>query len=739
MSIAKSIFKLLVAPSFVLALGFLSNPAPLNAQNIPTDPQTTNPDLACSVASTQFASWFKTGAPSLNGVVTPADSLDFNDQPNCPFYQWAYQMFLWLTSPAPASYCGGGGRVFDSPVFFEVSTDSGGNRTLIPHTCNLLPLTGVTKLLNLRAAQVGAHGLPVIPAKHGGLLEIETPPTGPTGRPLVFSPSGVAIEVHSIILKNGKPVFLDKAGKEISKARPILRKQVLPTAGNRSPVVEEFKIGRVPIFVDMFGNVVEVEQGEAQTNGVLMAQTGSLIYYGIIVNDVYAYFLTGIKDQLITPTGNQIPPPPAGQFGQFPTTPSDLANITTFASAHGVTFPDPNALAVEVKTAWVEASSLSDPSSYITTTATIPTYSKTSTKWTPNGSKTVQLALVGMHVVGSTGSCIVVQFPSPCTRILTPGHPEMIWATFEHIGNTPLATYTYNSTTQNNKQIKQDTSGTWLFSKSNSTGPFNCMHMSVSGGNIILPTATSSCPAGSFTASDTLREKAWGAASDISPNPIDNSAANSNTEIISINDSVRGMIPSGDVRANYYTAGATWTISGAPPISVHSGTPGNQVGTSMLSGSTLETYQQGTDTTSTSAGSSNCFSCHTSGASTLSLATTDVSHIFNAIESLSFAPLSVGVTVLAAGKTAATHQIIVTVTNSGTGAPIAGATVQVVNDNGGATSGTTSAAGTVTLSYPHCFEVVDGGEPPSKPFVVPLTCAGSVTVPEFPVASFTAP
>ncbi|MDT7543037.1 MAG: hypothetical protein QOE33_2941 [Acidobacteriota bacterium] len=69
-------------------------------------------------------------------------------------------------------------------------------------------------------------------------------------------------------------------------------------------------------------------------------------------------------------------------------------------------------------------------SSYVTMTATIPTYNKANPNlWTPTGQKTVQLALVGMHVVGSTV-----------------GHPEMIWATFEHFGNTPNAAYSYINT-----------------------------------------------------------------------------------------------------------------------------------------------------------------------------------------------------------------------------------------------------------------------------------------------------
>src|SRR5208283_1780325 len=116
-----------------------------------------------------------------------------------------------------------------------------------------------------------------------------------------------------------------------------------------------------------------------------------------MVNDVYAYFATGTKDGGITPMPTR-----------FPTTQADLDKITFFAahapSPHQKTFPDPNALAIEVKSAWIEVTGLANPDQYITTQAIIPTYDKTDPMlWKPNGQKTATLALVGMHVVGSTG------------------------------------------------------------------------------------------------------------------------------------------------------------------------------------------------------------------------------------------------------------------------------------------------------------------------------------------------
>src|SRR5207249_3386854 len=136
---------------------------------------------------------------------------------------------------------------------------------------------------------------------------------------------------------------------------------------------------------------------------VLLAQNGSLVYYASMVNDVYAYFTTGTKNGGITPTPTR-----------FPTTLADLNKITAFAQLHGKSFPDPEALAVEVKTSWVETTGL-DTSKYITVTGEIPIYDMSNpNQWTRNGTKKTTLAMVGMHVVGSTK-----------------GHPEMIWATFE--------------------------------------------------------------------------------------------------------------------------------------------------------------------------------------------------------------------------------------------------------------------------------------------------------------------
>jgi len=531
-------------------------PVPIDAQD------------ACPLSATTFAGWFESGAVSLNGVVNPADSL-VNLAPDCGFYAWSEQMFLWLTSPAPSTY-GGGAHIFDSPAFFDVSPpDASGNRTFIAHT------PGLIHAFPLRAAQLGPHRLPVVMDRSGRLFEFNPPDE--KLKPVVRDPSGKSIEIAHARLENGRTILLDRDGNVIA-AQHLRNASLADDQKQRTNalMVRKFLVDKIPIFIDPSLAVIDVEQGQAGDSSVLEAQTaanGSLVYYATMVNDVFAYFLTGVKDGAITTTTPN----------QFPTTSADLNNIIAFAMAHGKPnppFPDPHALAVEVKSSWVLAAGLPNLSSYITMTATIPTYNQSNSNlWTPTGQQTVQLALVGMHVVGSTL-----------------GHPEMVWATFEHLGNTPLATYSYNSAT-GLQTVTQNTSGTWLFAANGSSGPFNVAHMFFTGppsNNIQANTGFTISP------SDTLRSDPWG---------IDGGNAFSNTEVLSMNQHVRGMMATGDIRGNYVMTGATWTPFGSPPSG---GTPG--VGTNRLTNTTMETYQQGF---------TNCFTCHQNG-----LDPNGLSHIF---------------------------------------------------------------------------------------------------------------
>jgi hypothetical protein len=96
---------------------------------------------------------------------------------------------------------------------------------------------------------------------------------------------------------------------------------------------------------------------------------------------------------------------------------------------------------------------------------------------------------------------------------------------------------------------------------------------------------------------------------DGSNTPFNNS---SNTEVISTNAHVRGMLANGDIRGNYVMTGATWTIPGTFI----------QVGTNKLSNTTMETYHQGL----------NCFDCHQGN--TTNFDPNGLSHIFGGLQPL---------------------------------------------------------------------------------------------------------
>jgi hypothetical protein len=357
--------------------------------------------------------------------------------------------------------------------------------------------------------------------------------------------------------------------------------------------------------------VINVEQSQADSSVLESTEGNSLVYYMTTVNDVYALLDTGVKVSGLVPPQTQ-----------FPTTAGNLSAIETFAATHGVTFPDANALAVVIKSAWVLASSLPDPGDYVTTMANVPTYNQTNPgQWVQNGSQTVQLALVGMHVVGSVA-----------------GHPELIWATFEHMNNMPRAEYQYINNALNTITVDEDATASWVFTSANSTGPFNCQHMSFAAGDINAVSPSTPCaPNTVVSPSDTVRWKPFGAAQNVTPNPGDASPAASNTEIISINNSIQSMLPGPDVRNNYVLTGATWTEGGAAPTGIFP--HGNEVGTSVLANGTAETYEQGVNNQLSFStmgfpndGTTTCFSCHlTNGL--------NVSHDFGPLQQLtSFTP-----------------------------------------------------------------------------------------------------
>ncbi len=545
-----------------------------DAQLVPTDAAPV-----CAIAPSTFAAMFDSGTVTLNGSVKAADSTVVLT-PNCPFFSWSHQMFLWLTSPAPRRY-GGGSHIMFSPSFYTVTPeDSSGRRTFLPNQ------VGRPVNMLLRATELGPHGLPALVSKSGQVIEVARPDRAKPVPPVIRLQSGALMRVTDVSRDaQGLLRFVGPNGAVLQPRRLVLPKIARPVAklesGRLLPVVSakaldkaiqarKFIIRGIPVFIDANNAVIDVESGQAD-GGVLLSQNNSLIYYITVVNDVFAYHRTMHGAAVIPPVNNIT----------FPKTTADANAVKLFAAAHGHTITDPQALAVESKSSWIEASSVPNPADYISVNATVPTFDKSDPNmWKPGAPKVVKLVMVGIHVVGSTN-----------------GHGEMVWGSFEHMTSAPNAAYSYTAktgpSTTVTKTVPQNTTGAWLFTPSGSAGPFNPMNASFDSGNII-GTPVSSSPI--------LRMFPWGSSG---------SNVGLNTQVISANASVISQLIPGDIRARYFQLGSTWTIGGAPPNG------SNQVGTNQLANATIESFAQGT----------NCFSCH--GTNTVS-----VSHIYRELKPL---------------------------------------------------------------------------------------------------------
>jgi hypothetical protein len=546
---------------------------------------------SCTVSPQEFDTWFVDGKVSLNGAVSPANSVTFPHNDNCDFYKWSQQMFLWITSPASGAGYKGNKTVLESPVFYTVTPQGkDGKRTLVPHT----PDTKLRVTSNI--AQTGPDRLPVVVDKQGRLFEVVSS-TAQGDKVMLKDAAGKNVELGGIKKQqHGQVLFLDKAGKTIQKPKPVLKSNA--DAGVQQNIAHEFRLGvNQSVFLDAKGNIIDTEVGQA-TQDALIAQTGSMVYYITMVNDVYAYFLTGVNENALNGS-------------TFPTTAVALDSILQYAQLNGWPAPpDANALAMELKTSWVEVENLPNPESYITIEAIVPEYDKTNPAyWLPKGERTARLALVGMHVVGSVA-----------------GHPEMIWATFEHQKNAPNASYSYVDSNNIVKTVPADTGGGWLLNNNPLDTPVNITHMKVSGDTIkaVMPYG--------FTASNTQMTKPFGVAPNMTPNAEDVTPEVSNSKVISINNSIFNMLMGNDVRKNYYLIGATWTNGGNGPNGLaypaSSQSLNDAIGTSQLANSTMETYFQfGTQYNQ----NGSCFRCHSDNNG---LAPSDLSHVFEDIRSL---------------------------------------------------------------------------------------------------------
>lgn len=276
----------------------------------------------------------------------------------------------------------------------------------------------------------------------------------------------------------------------------------------------------------------------------------------------------------------------------FPTT---LGQLTLVEQVTKKAFPDGIALAMEIKTSWVDASTLTDATRHVTIQAMVPSYTKPTPPvvapetWTLNPVPEIKtLALVGIHVVGSVK-----------------GHPELVWATFEHVDNAPDKAYSYttNAAPPVNQPGPYSATGSWIFTETGFDGAdltAVAENQNVVSGNIVgnAPSLVSSA--------DVVRLNPWGDLPSTSTAAGGTARIANATDLVSLNNSVmRALAKVGDVRANYFQVGAIWTQHGEIPVSGQPLPPFE--GSLNLAKVTMETYHQFDPQGSTTA---SCFGCH---------------------------------------------------------------------------------------------------------------------------------
>lgn len=384
-------------------------------------------------------------------------------------------------------------------------------------------------------------------------------------------------------------------------------------------------------------------EGNAQAGGagVLLSQPdngvskdSSLTYYSVQTNRVYGYFRNQAVNvagtpSLIPTTGPEVcglikyaedngfasdSPISVGLYDYYCKGGSleDAAGGELEATSIGNIIPkletgiDFLSLALELKSSWVLADSLENPGRHVRQMGQVPIYTKTTDeKWTKTGYETKELALVGMHVVGSAK-----------------GHPEMIWATIEHVDNAPNHPYSYIKTDGSIGSVDETAVPTdWIFSDgSNVTSVDETIKIDGSGNIVGINDAK-------VEATNVNRLSPWGnqpSASEVIPN----STEINNTMLISLNNSLRTLLLEtslgedaeegklfDDPRFNYFLSGAVWTNNGVIPTF---NDDSDVTGSKMLANTTMETYQQG----------SGCFGCHSADSTAQPIS---VSHIFSHI------------------------------------------------------------------------------------------------------------
>jgi len=372
----------------------------------------------------------------------------------------------------------------------------------------------------------------------------------------------------------------------------------------------------------------EIELGQAGNSDALLSQKQALVYYGLHANDVYALFTTQTLN-ICQQTYNQCTSKIVGECNkeykscktkalaniEFPNTQAQLDKVSTFAASYGYPLSwDKIALAMELKTSWVDADTVSDKNNYILSQAVVPVFDRSAKNgpWSVKSNQEKTLALVGMHIVGTVK-----------------GHPEMVWSTFEHVDNVPDNTYIYNVNANSPQtQIFNSSGKAWNFLSEGAIKPTSITANAQvnTDKNGSLAQEIVSINSSPISSTEVIRIDPWG---NMHGSKAGSTAVANNTDLVSINVSVLSQLAADDVRGNYIQTGGIWTVDGQIPTG---GTDTSLRGSLNLANTTMETYFQ---YQTKDFNPQNCFGCHgVSRKSNNTINSTGVSHVFDKLQPL---------------------------------------------------------------------------------------------------------
>ncbi|WP_255427906.1 hypothetical protein [Xanthomonas sp. SS] len=295
---------------------------------------------------------------------------------------------------------------------------------------------------------------------------------------------------------------------------------------------------------------------QAGPDGVLVDRNGRAVYYSIHSNDVFGQFIAnnGLQD-----------PKKLRAFN--PDTAFPVNSMT-------------------LKAAWRVVQPGEDVSTFYTRQAQIAKLGMRKGKIVATGdTETQTVALVGFHIGGTVN-----------------GHPEMIWATFEHQANAPDLPQPMEKMQPNDIVSGKD----WTFYQANT--PLKQCNLNAAGSGALTLNAQTQTLS---PVTQVCRMVPYGGEKPCPPGATDCNIPN----IMSMNTSVQSQL--NDVWKNYFEVGAIWfnqldalqpNCTFQPGSSLECVPPDKTspllTGSMRLSNSTIETFTQVQST------QDNCFACH---------------------------------------------------------------------------------------------------------------------------------